>query len=229
MRGHDKKLMPFPEAGERAASLSPHLEGAVSWAAQFGAMAEANKGANAANRRQFAVILALVVTCGVIYRSTRVVMYAREVDANGVALRTTKLEQITEASEAMKRDAVQKFLRGLRSSSMDLRYQEVLSKMALTHTAGGSPAHQAVEEFNGNELPARREQEIDAQVTAHPLSDTKWRADIVETTRLGDKRVLTAYVTVDVAVEADRDVELNPWGVFVRSFSIDSLGGSDEK
>lgn len=209
-------------AGGRA--LSASHDGALGWAERYGAIVEALKAAQSANRRLWVICLALIVVCGVLYKSTRVVMFAREVDANGVALRTTQLERVSEASDVMKRDAVIRFFRGLRSATQDVRYQEHLSRTALALTAGGSAAHQTVEAFGEVELPKRRELEIDAQVVAHPLSEGKWRADIIETDRNGQRSVFTAYVTLEVAVEADRNVDLNPWGVFVRGFSIDAGG-----
>jgi type IV secretory pathway TrbF-like protein len=188
-------------------------------------MAEALKGANRANRRHFVIEMALILVCGFLYRSTRVEIYAREVDENGVALRTTHLERVTDATQMMRRDGVQRFFRGLRTASSDLKYQALMSKTALALTAGGSPAHQLVEAFGARELPQRLEQEIEVQVTAHPISDNKWRAEIVEHDRTGERRIYTAYATVDVAVEAERDVDLNPWGVFVRDYSLDTLVG----
>lgn len=224
-RNSKNTLPPLPQTVSGSRGSSPHLAGADAWVAQFGAMAEANKNASATIRWLVIVIVVLIVVMGLLYKSTTVRMYVREVDANGVALRTTQLEQLTEVSDVMKRDAVQRFFRALRSSSMDLRYQDMLSRTALALTAGSSPAHQMVEAFGETELPERRKREIDAQVTAHPLSENKWRVDVVEIDRNGDRHVFTAYATVDVAVQAQRNVDLNPWGVFVRSFSMDSLGG----
>lgn len=210
----------------RSQDLAPHLAGAMEWAERYGAISEALKVANSANRRLWAVILALIVVTGALYKSTRVLVYAADpAQVDGVSLHTTELQQIVDATDVMRRDAVERFFRSLRSSSRDIRYQEVLSRTAVGLTAAGSPAHQAVEAFGERELPARRELEIDAQVTAHLLGEGKWRADIVETGHDGERTVVRAYATLDVSVEAARDVRINPWGVFVRSFSMDPLIG----
>jgi hypothetical protein len=71
----------------------------------------------------------------------------------------------------------------------------------------------------------RLEDEIDAQATAHLLADDKWRVDIVERSPNREPVRVTAYATIDVSVEAERNVQLNPWGVFVTSFSIDPVQG----
>jgi type IV secretory pathway TrbF-like protein len=223
-RGHKRAEAPARPLPESRV-LSPHHDDAVNgWAEVRGALLESNRSLSKANKRLWIVIIIAVTFPSILYKSTRTLMFAREVDANGVGLRTTKLELVDEASEGMKRDAVRRFFRSLRSSSMDLRHQDDMSREVAALTAAGSPAHQVVEAFGEQELPQRRELEIDAQVTVHALSENRWRADIVEVNRHGERKVFAAYATIDLAPEAERNVDFNPWGVFVRSFSIDPGG-----
>lgn len=196
------------------------------WADREGALAEAVRCANRANLRLGVVVVALVAVCGFLYESSSVRMYVREVDANGVALRNTTLTELTDVSDVMKRDAVTRFFRSLRSAAVDGRHQSVLNATALALTAGNSEAHGAVAAHMQYALPERRKQEIEATVVAHRLTEERWQAEITEISPGRQPLRYTAYATLDVAVRADRNVELNPFGIFVRSYSIDSLGGA---